>query len=61
MGDGRYVKVYMNGVRVANAPNADLGRSNRLTFHVKAWVVWSPVLTSMAWMPWKHGLVGIHP
>jgi outer membrane protein OmpA-like peptidoglycan-associated protein len=36
MGDGRYVKVYMNGVRVANAPNADLGRSNKLTFHVKA-------------------------
>ena len=27
---------------------------------VKAWVVWSPVLTSMAWMPWKHGLVGVH-
>jgi OOP family OmpA-OmpF porin len=30
------VKVYMNGVRVANAPNADLGRSNKLTFYVKA-------------------------
>jgi OmpA-OmpF porin, OOP family len=36
MGDGRYVKVYMDGVRVANAPNADLGRSNKLTFYVKA-------------------------
>jgi OmpA-OmpF porin, OOP family len=36
MADGKYVKVYMDGVRVANAPNADVGRSNKLTFGVKA-------------------------
>jgi OmpA-OmpF porin, OOP family len=36
MADGRYVKVYMDGQRVANAPNADIGRSNKLTFGVKA-------------------------
>jgi outer membrane protein OmpA-like peptidoglycan-associated protein len=34
MVDGKYTKVYMNGVRVANAPNADLGRSNK----VQLWV-----------------------
>ncbi len=28
--DGQYVKVYVNEVRVANVPNADLGRSNRI-------------------------------
>lgn len=32
MGDGQYVKVYMNGTRVANAPNAALGRSRRIRF-----------------------------
>ncbi|MGH7620360.1 MAG: OmpA family protein [Gemmatimonadaceae bacterium] len=26
MADGKYVKVYVNGVRVANVPNADIGR-----------------------------------
>lgn len=30
MGDGKYVKVYMNSTRVANVPNADLGRANRI-------------------------------
>jgi OOP family OmpA-OmpF porin len=34
MADGKYTKVYINGVRVANAPNADLGRSNK----VQLWV-----------------------
>jgi outer membrane protein OmpA-like peptidoglycan-associated protein len=34
MVDGKYTKVYMNGVRVANAPNADLGRSNKLQLWV---------------------------
>lgn len=34
MVDGKYTKVYINGVRVANAPNADLGRSNK----VQLWV-----------------------
>jgi outer membrane protein OmpA-like peptidoglycan-associated protein len=36
MADGKYVKVYMDGQRVANAPNADVGRSNKRTFSVKA-------------------------
>ncbi len=36
MADGRYVKVYMDGQRVANAPNADVGRANKLIFAVKA-------------------------
>ncbi len=31
MADGRYVKVYMNDARVANIPNADLGRSNTIS------------------------------
>ena len=30
MADGKYVKVYMNNTRVANIPNADLGRANRI-------------------------------
>jgi outer membrane protein OmpA-like peptidoglycan-associated protein len=31
MADGKYVKVYVNETRVANIPNADLGRTNRIT------------------------------
>jgi outer membrane protein OmpA-like peptidoglycan-associated protein len=31
MADGKYVKVYVNETRVANIPNADLGRSNKIT------------------------------
>jgi len=34
--DGHYVKVYVNEVRVANVPNADLGRSNRIFFVLNA-------------------------
>jgi outer membrane protein OmpA-like peptidoglycan-associated protein len=34
MADGKYTKVYINGVRVGNAPNADLGRSNKVLFWV---------------------------
>lgn len=30
MADGKYVKVYVNETRVANVPNADLGRTNRI-------------------------------
>jgi outer membrane protein OmpA-like peptidoglycan-associated protein len=30
MADGKYVKVYINETRVANVPNADLGRSNQI-------------------------------
>jgi outer membrane protein OmpA-like peptidoglycan-associated protein len=31
MADGNYVKVYMNGTRVANVPTAKLGRSNTIS------------------------------
>ncbi len=36
MVDKGYVKVYMNGTRVANVPNAELGRSRTITFKVSA-------------------------
>lgn len=36
MADGRYVKVYMDGLRVANIPNADLGRSNKIWIETAA-------------------------
>jgi outer membrane protein OmpA-like peptidoglycan-associated protein len=36
MADGRYVKVYMNDTRVANIPNAELGRSNKITIEAAA-------------------------
>ncbi len=36
MADGNYVKVYLGETRVANVPNADLGRSNRLVFAILA-------------------------
>lgn len=34
MADGKYVKVYMNDTRVANIPNAEIGRSNRIVVEV---------------------------
>ena len=34
MADGKYTKVYVNGVRVGNGPNADMGRSNRVQFWI---------------------------
>lgn len=36
MADGKYVKVYVAGTRVANVPNANLGRSNKITIHFDA-------------------------
>lgn len=36
MADGKYTKMYMDGVRVANAPNANLGRANKITFEIRA-------------------------
>jgi OmpA-OmpF porin, OOP family len=36
MADGRYMKMYMNGTRVANAPNTKLGRSNKIHFDINA-------------------------
>ena len=35
MADGEYVKVYVDGVRTANAPNADVGRSRALRFNLQ--------------------------
>jgi len=36
MGDGKYLKVYINETRVANVPNATFGRAKMLQFHVWA-------------------------
>jgi OOP family OmpA-OmpF porin len=36
MGDGKYVKVYLDDTRVLNVPNADLGRSNKILFYTDA-------------------------
>lgn len=37
MADGAYVKVYSNEKRIANVPNANLGRANRIYVNVNAW------------------------
>ena len=34
MADGKYVKVYIDDTRLGNVPNADIGRSNTITFEV---------------------------
>ena len=34
MADGKYVKVYMNDARIANIPNAELGRSNTISIEI---------------------------
>jgi outer membrane protein OmpA-like peptidoglycan-associated protein len=36
MGDGKYLKLYLDDTRVANVPNADLGRSNKILFYTDA-------------------------
>jgi len=36
MGDGKYVKVYLDDSRILNVPNADLGRSNKILFYTDA-------------------------
>jgi outer membrane protein OmpA-like peptidoglycan-associated protein len=36
MGDGKYVKVYLDDTRILNVPNADLGRSNKILFYSDA-------------------------
>jgi OmpA-OmpF porin, OOP family len=38
MADGRYVKVYIDDTRVGNIPNAELGRSNKISFEVSGTV-----------------------
>ncbi len=35
--DGDHVKMYANEKRVFNAPNADIGRSNRIEFNLNGW------------------------
>lgn len=42
MGDGKYIKVYVDERRVANVPNADFVRSNKL--HANIWYANEPVL-----------------
>jgi outer membrane protein OmpA-like peptidoglycan-associated protein len=37
MVDGRYVKVFVDEVRVANVPTANLGRSNKIWFRLNGW------------------------
>lgn len=37
MADGKYAKVYINERRVANAPTADLARSNKLILNIHGW------------------------
>ena len=34
MADGKYVKVYINDTRVANIPNAELGRANKIEVEI---------------------------
>lgn len=36
-GDGSYVKVYVNENRVANVPNANLGRADRIWWKLNGW------------------------
>ncbi len=33
LGDGKYLKVYLDDTRVLNVPNADLGRSKQILFY----------------------------
>ena len=37
MADGKYVKVFVDEVRVANVPNANLGRTNKIWFKLNGW------------------------
>lgn len=50
MADGAFVKVYMTESRVANAPNAKIGRSKRIRFRVTAEQE-APVLFANVRMP----------
>ena len=36
MGDGKYLKVYLDDTRILNVPNADLGRSTKILFYTDA-------------------------
>ena len=50
MADGKYVKVYMNDTRVANVPNADLGRSKQITIEIPGTVEAPAFLTNLTIM-----------
>jgi len=50
MADGKYVKVYINDTRVANIPNADLGRSNKITVEVPGKEDMPTMLTNLSVM-----------
>jgi outer membrane protein OmpA-like peptidoglycan-associated protein len=36
LGDGKYIKVYVGDKRILNVPNADLGRTNKISFWADA-------------------------
>jgi OmpA-OmpF porin, OOP family len=36
MGDGKYLKVYLDDTRILNVPNADLGRNSKILFYTDA-------------------------
>ena len=36
MGDGKYLKVYLDDTRILNVPNADVGRTNEILFYTDA-------------------------
>jgi OOP family OmpA-OmpF porin len=42
--DGKHVKVYANETRVFNAPNGDLGRSNKIFVNMNGWDAANPRL-----------------
>lgn len=47
MADGSHVKVYIDEQRVANVPNTDLGRSDRITFRLPASTSRPALLTNL--------------
>ena len=50
MADGRYVKVYINDTRVANIPNAEIGRSKTISFEVPGHETEPVLLTNISVM-----------
>lgn len=47
MADGSYVKVYVGDNRVANVPNANLGRSDRIRLRIRADRNWPKLIGSL--------------
>ncbi|MFN2397171.1 MAG: OmpA family protein [Gemmatimonadaceae bacterium] len=50
MADGRYVKVYINELRLANIPNADLGRSNTILVEIPGHETEAALITNISVM-----------